>query len=104
MGTIRVSHLGWRLPGGGELLRDVNFMVRDGERVALVGANGAGKSTLMALIAGDLEPTNGTLTIDGRVGVMRQFVGVGEQVGLRRQGSSPVARPTRGPGRRRATP
>ena len=83
MGTIRVSHLGWRLPGGGELLRDVNLMVRDGERVALVGANGAGKSTLIALVAGDLEPTNGTLTIDGRVGVMRQFVGVGEQVGLR---------------------
>ena len=82
MGTIRASHLGWRLPGGGELLRDVNFMVRDGERVALVGANGAGKSTLLSLISGDLEPSTGTLTIDGRLGVMRQFVGVGDQVGL----------------------
>jgi ATPase subunit of ABC transporter with duplicated ATPase domains len=83
VGTIRVSHLGWRLPGGGELLRDVSFSVRDGDRVALVGANGAGKSTLLALIAGDLQPSSGTLTIDGRVGVMRQFVGVGEQAGLR---------------------
>ena len=82
MGTIRVSHLGWRLPGGGDLLRDVNFMVRDGDRVALVGANGAGKSTLLSIIAGDLEPSSGTLSIDGRLGVMRQFVGVGDQVGL----------------------
>ena len=82
MGTIRASHLDWRLPGGGDLLRDVNFMVRDGERVALVGANGAGKSTLLSLISGDLEPTSGTITIDGRLGVMRQFVGVGDQVGL----------------------
>jgi len=76
VGTIRVSHLSWRLPGGDELLRDVSFMVRDGDRAALVGANGVGKSTLLALIAGDLQPTSGTLTIEGRLGVMRQFVGV----------------------------
>ncbi len=76
MGTIRVSHLGWRLPGGDELLRDVSFIVRDGDRAALVGANGVGKSTLLSLIAGDLQATTGTLTIDGRLGVMRQFVGV----------------------------
>ena len=79
MGTIRVSHLGWRLPGGDELLRDVSFMVRDGDRAALVGANGVGKSTLLSLIAGDLQATTGTLTIDGRLGVMRQFVGVGSR-------------------------
>ncbi len=79
MGTIRVSHLGWRLPGGDELLRDVSFMVREGDRAALVGANGVGKSTLLSLIAGDLQATSGTLTIDGRLGVMRQFVGLGNR-------------------------
>ena len=42
-----------RRPGGAELLRDINFTVGNGERVALVGANGVGKTTLVSLIAGD---------------------------------------------------
>ena len=83
VGSIQVSHLGWRLPGGAELLRDVSFSVGDGDRAALVGANGVGKSTLMRLIAGELTPTSGTLSIDGRLGVMRQLVGVADGVGRR---------------------
>ena len=75
MGAIQVSHVGWRLPGGRELLRDVSFSVGDGERVALVGANGVGKSTLLRIIGRELTPTSGTLSVDGRVGVMRQLVG-----------------------------
>ena len=75
MGSIQVSHVGWRRPGGAELLRDVRFTVGNGERVALVGANGVGKSTLLRLIAGDDAPTSGTIAIDGRLGVMRQLVG-----------------------------
>jgi ATPase subunit of ABC transporter with duplicated ATPase domains len=78
MGSIQVSHLGWRLPGGADLLQDVSFNVGDGERAALVGANGVGKSTLLRLIAGELTPTSGTLAIDGRLGVMRQFVGLAD--------------------------
>ena len=53
MGSIQVSHVGWRRPGGAELLRDVSFTVGNGDRVALVGANGVGKSTLLRLIAGE---------------------------------------------------
>ncbi len=78
MGSIQVSHLGWRLPGGADLLQDVSFTVGHGERAALVGANGVGKSTLLRLIAGELTPTSGTLAIDGRLGVMRQFVGTAD--------------------------
>ena len=78
MGTVRVSHLGWRLPGGVDLLRDVSFAVGDGERAALVGANGVGKSTVLALIAGDSTPTSGTISVDGRLGVMRQLVGIAD--------------------------
>jgi ATPase subunit of ABC transporter with duplicated ATPase domains len=75
VGSIQVSHLGWKLPSGIELLRDVSFRVGDGERVALVGANGAGKSTITRLVAGDLTPTSGSIAVDGRLGVMRQLVG-----------------------------
>jgi len=78
VGAIQASHVGWRLPGGHDLLRDVTFSVGDGERAALVGANGVGKSTLLRLASGELTPTTGTLTVDGRVGVMRQLVGTAD--------------------------
>jgi ATPase subunit of ABC transporter with duplicated ATPase domains len=75
VGSIQVSHVSWHRPGGFELLRDVSFSVGDGEHVALIGANGVGKSTLLRLIAGELRPTDGTITIDGHLGVMRQLIG-----------------------------
>src|SRR5687767_4010928 len=78
VGSIQLSHVGWRLPGGRDLLRDVSFTVGDGDRAALVGANGVGKSTLMRLVAGEISATSGTLSIDGRLGVMRQLVGVAD--------------------------
>jgi ATPase subunit of ABC transporter with duplicated ATPase domains len=73
VGAIRISHLSWRLPSGIELLDDVSFTVGEGERAALVGANGVGKTTLLNLIAGDLTATSGTISIDGRLAVMRQL-------------------------------
>jgi ATPase subunit of ABC transporter with duplicated ATPase domains len=79
MGSIQVSHVGWRRPGGAELLRDISFSVGNGDRVALVGANGVGKSTLLRLIAGEATATGGTISIDGRLGVMRQLVGDTDQ-------------------------
>lgn len=78
MGSIAVSHLAWRLPGGDELFRDVQFNVGNGDRVALVGANGVGKTTLFRLITGELTPSNGTISIDGQLGVMHQLVGTAD--------------------------
>ncbi|MGC4190294.1 MAG: heme ABC transporter ATP-binding protein [Thermomicrobiales bacterium] len=52
--------------GGRDLLAGVDLQVRGGEVIALVGPNGAGKSTLMAAIAGDLEPSSGTIRLFGR--------------------------------------
>jgi ATPase subunit of ABC transporter with duplicated ATPase domains len=75
MGAIEAAHLGFRFPGGHQLFDDVSFRVGDGDKVALVGANGAGKTTLVRLIAGDEVGATGTLTIDGRLGIMRQFIG-----------------------------
>ncbi|MCI8458486.1 MAG: energy-coupling factor transporter ATPase [Clostridia bacterium] len=50
-----------------EALRDVSLTVQDGEFVALCGHNGSGKSTLAKLMNGLIEPTRGTVTVDGLV-------------------------------------
>ncbi len=78
MGSIAVSHLAWKLPGGSELFRDVQFNVGNGDRVALVGANGVGKTTLFRLITGELAPSEGTISVDGQLGVMHQLVGTAD--------------------------
>jgi len=52
--------------GGRKVLADVDITVRSGEVMALVGPNGAGKSTLLAVLAGDVEPQSGSVTVDGR--------------------------------------
>jgi len=78
VGSIAVSKCAWQLPGGDELFRDVGFRVGDGERVAIVGANGVGKSTLLELITGDLTASEGTISVDGQIGVMHQLVGTAD--------------------------
>jgi ATP-binding cassette, subfamily F, member 3 len=45
----------------GEVLKDINWEVKPGDRVGLVGVNGAGKSTQLKIIAGEIEPTAGTI-------------------------------------------
>lgn len=48
------------------VLDDVNFQLQEGEIVALLGKSGSGKSTLLRIIAGLVEPTNGSVTYRGR--------------------------------------
>ncbi|MDR1649986.1 MAG: energy-coupling factor ABC transporter ATP-binding protein [Synergistaceae bacterium] len=46
-------------------LKDISFVLREGERVALLGANGAGKSTLLLALVGVLEASSGEIALDG---------------------------------------
>jgi NitT/TauT family transport system ATP-binding protein len=61
-------------------LKDLNIAVRDGEFCSIVGPSGCGKSTLLGIISGLLEPTEGSIYLDGerlrgtsdRVGILLQ--------------------------------
>jgi len=50
-----------------DILKDVNFTIWPGERIALVGHNGAGKTTLVKLLCGFYHPTAGEIRIGGRL-------------------------------------
>jgi ATP-binding cassette subfamily F protein 3 len=58
----------------GEVLRDVTWEVKSGDRIGLVGVNGAGKSTQLRLIAGEEEPSSGQVVRQGepRIAYLQQ--------------------------------
>ncbi len=55
---LRLEHISKIYPTG-EVLKDINWEVKPGDRIGLVGVNGAGKSTQLKIIAGEVEPTSG---------------------------------------------
>ncbi|MBS1488662.1 MAG: ABC transporter ATP-binding protein [Bacteroidetes bacterium] len=57
-------------------LKDLNFEIKQGDRVGIIGRNGAGKSTLLKILSRITEPTQGRITIDGRVASLLE-VGTG---------------------------
>jgi ATPase subunit of ABC transporter with duplicated ATPase domains len=85
MSHLVVSELAYAHPGGELLFSDVSFRLSPGEHAALVGRNGAGKTTLLKLLAGELTPLEGELSVGGRVAYMRQDVGVGLEGGSVRE-------------------
>jgi ABC-2 type transport system ATP-binding protein len=63
--AIVVSHLGKTYAGGFEALKDINLEIRRGEIFALLGPNGAGKTTLISVICGIVNPSTGSVSVEG---------------------------------------
>lgn len=74
MPSITCTHLSYSFDAGpatAPLFADLMFSAGPG-RTGLVGSNGSGKSTLLRLIAGELSPTAGAVTVDGVIGHLPQ--------------------------------
>ncbi|MGQ0748947.1 MAG: cell division ATP-binding protein FtsE [Betaproteobacteria bacterium] len=69
---ISFSRVCKRYPQGYDALKDISFIIADGEMVFVTGHSGAGKSTLLKLVAAIERPTSGTVLVNGQnVGALK---------------------------------
>ncbi|NVP58281.1 ABC-F family ATP-binding cassette domain-containing protein [Mycoplana rhizolycopersici] len=73
MSSIVLSGLCWTKPDGGQVFEDLDLSFGP-ERTGLVGRNGVGKTTLLKIISGIVPPSAGTLSIEGKVVLVRQML------------------------------
>ncbi len=64
-GNVCFNHVSFSYEASTPVLTDMNFNIKAGQRVALVGETGAGKTTIVSLISRFYDPTSGAVLIDG---------------------------------------
>jgi len=67
--VVTCSGLSFAWPDGTDVFTGLSLVISPG-RTGLVGVNGSGKSTLLRLIAGELKPTAGSVTVAGELGYL----------------------------------
>ncbi len=65
LGEIRFDHVWFAYKDDDYVIKDLDFIIRPGEKVALVGPTGAGKSSIIRLLCRLYEPTQGRILVDG---------------------------------------
>ncbi len=78
---ISISDLSKTYASGFVALKNVNLDIRKGEILALLGPNGAGKTTLISIICGLVNPTSGSVSVDGH-DIIRDFRKTRAMIGL----------------------
>ncbi len=84
-GDVAARHVSFHYRPDIPVLKDVNFVVKAGERIALVGPSGAGKSTLIKLLMRFYDVRDGAVTLDGHDLRDLPLAYVREQIGLVQQ-------------------
>jgi len=81
-GEIVFEHVAFAYDPAAPVLRDVNLVIRPGQRIGLCGATGGGKSTVLSLIPRFFDPTGGRILIDGVDVVDYRLDRLREQIGF----------------------
>ncbi len=68
---LKISNLSFSYQNQ-DIFTQANLVVSNPEKIAIIGDNGTGKSTLLHLIAGELHPDDGSIKVDGTVGLLPQ--------------------------------
>jgi ATP-binding cassette subfamily B protein/ATP-binding cassette subfamily C protein len=63
--TISIDNVSFKYATGGEVINNISFTIRKGEKIAVTGESGSGKSTLIDLIIGIHKPSSGGISVDG---------------------------------------
>src|SRR5687767_15534549 len=79
---VSVSNISKTYASGFEALKEVNLEIKRQEIFALLGPNGAGKTTLINIICGIVNPSRGTVKVDGH-DIITQYRAARSLVGLR---------------------
>ena len=78
---ISIANLSKTYATGFRALKDINLDIKRGEIFALLGPNGAGKTTLIGIVCGIVNPSAGTVTVDGH-DIIRDYRAARAQIGL----------------------
>ena len=65
MNVIEIQNLSHRFTDGSYGIKNINFVIAEGSFVVITGPNGSGKTTLLRHLIGLLQPTTGTVKLDG---------------------------------------